>query len=186
VQLVTEIKLHRMLKHKHIVEFENFFEDKDNVYILMEMCHNKVGYQKFSEKKYILIEVLLVFQSMVELLKSRTRLSEEEVRYYMLQVLDAVQHMHNQRIIHRDLKLGNLFLNKDLEIKIGDFGLATKLKTDFERRRYGINILHSPGSCSLSPRTLCGTPNYIAPEILNRGDKGHSYEVDIWSIGVIL
>jgi len=46
VQLVTEIKLHRMLKHKHIVEFENFFEDKDNVYILMEMCHNKVGYQK--------------------------------------------------------------------------------------------------------------------------------------------
>jgi len=90
-------------------------------------------------------------QSMVELLKSRTRLSEEEVRYYMLQVLDAVQHMHNQRIIHRDLKLGNLFLNKDLEIKIGDFGLATKLKTDFERRRYEINILHSPGSLQSFP-----------------------------------
>jgi len=147
VQLVTEIKLHRMLKHKHIVEFENFFEDKDNVYILMEMCHNKVGYQK------IFWNTLMVpfTQSMVELLKSRTRLSEEEVRYYMLQVLDAVQHMHNQRIIHRDLKLGNLFLNKDLEIKIGDFGLATKLKTDFERRRYEINILHSPGSLQSFP-----------------------------------
>ncbi len=72
---------------------------------------------------------------MVELLKFRAKLSEEEVRYYMLQILSGVQHMHNQKVIHRDLKLGNLFLNKELEIKIGDFGLATKLKTKDERRR---------------------------------------------------
>ena len=55
-----------------------------------------------------------------------------------------------------------------MEIKLGDFGLATKLEYDGEKKR-----------------TVCGTPNYIAPEILD-GKIGHSYEVDIWSIGVIL
>jgi polo-like kinase 1 len=55
-----------------------------------------------------------------------------------------------------------------MEIKLGDFGLATKLDYDGERKK-----------------TICGTPNYIAPEILE-GKKGHSYEVDIWSFGVIM
>lgn len=55
-----------------------------------------------------------------------------------------------------------------MEVKIGDFGLATKLEFDGERKR-----------------TICGTPNYIAPEVLE-GKQGHSYEVDIWSIGVII
>jgi len=55
-----------------------------------------------------------------------------------------------------------------MEIKLGDFGLATKLDFDGERKR-----------------TICGTPNYIAPEVLE-GKNGHSYEVDIWSLGVII
>lgn len=55
-----------------------------------------------------------------------------------------------------------------MEIKLGDFGLATKLDFDGERKR-----------------TICGTPNYIAPEVLE-GKAGHSYEVDIWSLGVII
>ncbi|MGB1598348.1 MAG: protein kinase domain-containing protein, partial [Promethearchaeia archaeon] len=70
--------------------------------------------------------------------------------------------------IHRDLKLGNLFLDRGDEIKIGDFGLACKVQFDGERKR-----------------TLCGTPNYIAPEVLE-GKNGHSYEVDLWSIGVVM
>ena len=65
------------------------------------------------------------------------------------------------------LKLGNLFLNENMEIKLGDFGLAIRLEYDGERKK-----------------TICGTPNYIAPEILE--NKGHSYEVDIWSVGVIM
>jgi len=66
------------------------------------------------------------------------------------------------------LKLGNIFLNEKMEIKVGDFGLACKLEFDGEKRR-----------------TVCGTPNYIAPEILENKD-GHSYEVDVWSVGVIM
>ena len=76
--------------------------------------------------------------------------------------------MHSINIIHRDLKLGNLFLNEKMEVKVGDFGLATKLEFDGERKR-----------------TICGTPNYIAPEVLE-GKQGHSYEVDTWSLGVII
>jgi polo-like kinase 1 len=95
-------------------------------------------------------------------------LSESEVKYFMLQVLDGLEYLHSQKIIHRDLKLGNLFLNDKMEVKIGDFGLATKLEFDGERKR-----------------TICGTPNYIAPEVLE-GKQGHSYEVDIWSLGVII
>lgn len=66
------------------------------------------------------------------------------------------------------MKLGNLFLNDRMEIKLGDFGLATKLEFEGEKKK-----------------TICGTPNYIAPEILE-GKQGHSFEVDIWSLGVII
>ena len=78
-----------------------------------------------------------------------------------------IRYLHKNQVIHRDLKLGNMFLNNNLEIKIGDFGLATKLEFPGERKR-----------------TICGTPNYIAPEVLE--GKGHSYEVDVWSLGVIM
>ena len=54
-----------------------------------------------------------------------------------------------------------------MEIKLGDFGLATRLEYNEEKKK-----------------TICGTPNYIAPEILE--GKGHSYEVDVWSVGVIM
>ena len=83
-------------------------------------------------------------------------------------MISALKYLHDHRIIHRDLKLGNLFLNEKMEVKVGDFGLATKLDFDGERKR-----------------TVCGTPNYLAPEVLD-GKSGHSYEVDIWSLGVIL
>jgi polo-like kinase 1 len=83
-------------------------------------------------------------------------------------MLSGIRYLHKFRIIHRDLKLGNLFLSEKMEIKLGDFGLATKVEFEGERKR-----------------TICGTPNYIAPEILE-GKNGHSYEVDIWSLGVIM
>ena len=85
-----------------------------------------------------------------------------------MQIIASLKYLHAHRIIHRDLKLGNLFLNADMEVKLGDFGLAAKLDFDGERKR-----------------TICGTPNYIAPEVLE-GRSGHSYEVDIWSLGVII
>ncbi|XP_066990002.1 serine/threonine-protein kinase PLK1 [Macrobrachium rosenbergii] len=145
-KMAQEISIHRSLKHKHVVGFHGFFEDSDNVYIILELCRRR---------------------SLMELHKRRKAVTEPEARYFLKQILLGVKHLHDRQVIHRDLKLGNLFLNDEMELKIGDFGLATKVDYEGERKR-----------------TLCGTPNYIAPEILCK--KGHSYEVDVWSIGCIL
>jgi polo-like kinase 1 len=144
--LQSEIEILRSISHRHVVSLEDVFEDKESVYIIMELCPN---------------------QTMLELVKCKKRFIESDARRYMLQVLDAVRHMHQRNIIHRDLKLGNFFLGKNGEIKVGDFGFACKLKFDGERKT-----------------TRCGTPNYVAPEMLD--GKGHSFEVDVWSIGVVL
>ena len=88
-------------------------------------------------------------------------------------------------MIHRDLKLGNLFLNDDMEIKIGDFGLATRVGLDGERKRFAdMDFTQDSVLILLFHRTLCGTPNYIAPEVLCK--RGHSFEVDMWSMGCVL
>jgi serine/threonine protein kinase len=147
-KLLAEIKIHRSLNHKNIVKFERFFEDRNNVYILLEMCTN---------------------QTLMEMLKRRKRMTEAETQCLMWQLLCAVKYLHSNNVIHRDLKLGNLFLYEDMEIKVGDFGLAARLEHSNERKT-----------------TLCGTPNYIAPEILQNSKRGHSFQVDIWSMGVIM
>jgi len=145
-KMTQEIAIHRAVHHQHIVEFYSFFEDDQNVYIILELCRRR---------------------SLMEMHKRRKAITEPETRYFMRQIVLACQYLHDNKIIHRDLKLGNLFLNDDMELKIGDFGLATKVDFEGERKK-----------------TLCGTPNYIAPEVLNK--KGHSYEVDVWSLGCIL
>lgn len=145
-KMAQEISLHKTLNHPYIVKLFSYFEDKDFVYIILELCRRR---------------------SLMELHKRRKAITEPETRYFMKQILLGVKYLHDAKIIHRDLKLGNIFLNDNMEIKLGDFGLATKVDYDGERKR-----------------TLCGTPNYIAPEVLTK--KGHSYEVDIWSIGCIM
>jgi len=145
-KLLAEIKIHKSLHHENIVQYERVFEDKENVYIILEICPN---------------------QTLKELLKKRKRISELECVLYMTQIINALKHLHEKRIIHRDLKLGNLLLGKSFDIKVADFGLAAKIEHDGEKRR-----------------TICGTPNYIAPEVLDK-KQGHSYEVDVWSLGVI-
>eukprot|EP00088_Acartia_fossae_P047488 TRINITY_DN5148_c0_g1_i1.p1 TRINITY_DN5148_c0_g1~~TRINITY_DN5148_c0_g1_i1.p1 ORF type:complete len:588 (-),score=124.11 TRINITY_DN5148_c0_g1_i1:437-1945(-) len=141
-----EISIHKKVKHQYIVKLYSYFEDNSFVYVILELCRKK---------------------SLMELHKRRQAITEPETRYFMRQMLLGVQYLHDNNIIHRDLKLGNVFLNDDLEMKIGDFGLATMVEVKGEKKK-----------------TLCGTPNYIAPEVL--GKKGHSYEVDVWSLGCIL
>ncbi|KAL1746761.1 kinase-like domain-containing protein [Schizophyllum fasciatum] len=147
-KLYAEIKIHKSLSHPNIVKFQECFEDADNVYMTLELCHNG---------------------SLMDMLRRRRRFTEPEARYYMVQLIGACHYMHTHSVIHRDLKLGNLFLDAKMNIKVGDFGLAALIESPGERKK-----------------TICGTPNYIAPEVLFDTANGHSFEVDTWSIGVIM
>lgn len=72
----------------------------------------------------------------MELHRRRRIVSEPEARYFVHQIVLACDYLHKRHIIHRDLKLGNLFLNDEMEIKIGDFGLATTVDFEGERKKY--------------------------------------------------
>lgn len=111
-----------------MVEFYNNFEDEQNVYINLEVCENG---------------------SLNDLLRTRFRFKTPEVQSFLYGICQGLKYLHSRNIIHRDLKLGNILLNSQMEVKIGDFGLACRLEFNKEFKR-----------------TVCGTPNYIAPEIL--------------------
>jgi len=79
-------------------------------------------------------------QSLVHVLKSRSTLTAPEVRYYMRRLVSGLRYIHSQRVIHRDLKLGNMLLNEAMELKIADFGLATRVEYVGEKKMYVITI----------------------------------------------
>uniref|UniRef100_S4RYI2 Serine/threonine-protein kinase PLK n=1 Tax=Petromyzon marinus TaxID=7757 RepID=S4RYI2_PETMA len=112
---------------------------------------------------YIILE-LCNGQSLAHMLRSRKVLTETEVKYYLRQLISGLRYLHQCGVVHRDLKLGNFFVTDSMEVKIGDLGLATTLEPPEMRKR-----------------TVCGTPNYLAPEVLNK--RGHGPEADIWSLG---
>lgn len=120
---------------------------------------------------------------MLDLLRRRRRYCEPEARFYLVQLIGACEYMHSNSVIHRDLKLGNLMLDAGMNLQVGDFGLAALVKFPGERKKCVVPRARSEAD---RRRTICGTPNYIAPEILFDTTNGHSFEVDIWSIGVIL
>jgi len=94
-----------------------------------------------------------------------------EVRRYVIQTCGAIKYLHMRNVVHRDLKTGNLFLDHEMNVKVGDFGLAA--------------VVVGPHDAAMRRTTLCGTPSYIAPEVLEKSGKGHNEKVDIWAIGII-
>ena len=144
----NEIEIYKILgnkEKKNIINFKTHFTYKGKKYILFELCENK---------------------DFKRLIQKRKKLKEIEVKYYIFHLINTVKYLHENNIIHRDLKLENLFLNGKMELKIGDFGLAKKLRQNE------------------TIKGVAGTLSYMAPEILQ--DKEYSYEVDIWAIGVIM
>lgn len=140
------------MRQQNIVQFHRSFTFESCTYLILELCPNG---------------------SLMEMVKKRKGLTEAEVRFYTIQIAGAIKYMHGKGIIHRDLKMGNIFLDKQMNAKVGDFGLAALLVTG--------NDMHT-----IRRTTLCGTPNYIAPEILQKGKAGHDHMVDIWSLGIIM
>ncbi|KAL2533098.1 CBL-interacting serine/threonine-protein kinase 24 [Abeliophyllum distichum] len=118
-------------------------------------------------KVYIVMELVKGGQ-LFDKIVNRRGLSENESRHYFQQLIDAVSLCHSKGVYHRDLKPENLLLDSEGNLKVSDFGLSAL-------PQQGVELLH----------TTCGTPNYVAPEVLShRGYDGAA--ADVWSCGVIL
>lgn len=123
-----------------------------------------------SKSKIYMVLEYVTGGELFDKISSKGRLQEAEGRKLFQQLIDGVSYCHNKGVFHRDLKLENILLDSKGNIKISDFGLSA-LPQHFRDD----GLLH----------TTCGSPNYVAPEVLaNRGYDGATS--DIWSCGVIL
>lgn len=104
--------------------------------------------------------------SIFELLKPGPITDENVISYIMEEILNALNYLHNQGKIHRDLKSQNILVSKHGDIKLTDFGVSTQLSSNFSKRN-----------------TTVGTPYWMAPEVIVNNNGGHSYKADIWSLG---
>ncbi|XP_072701028.1 NUAK family SNF1-like kinase 2 [Ciconia boyciana] len=146
VHIRREIEIMSSLNHPHIIAVHEVFENSSKIVIVMEYASKGDLYDYISE---------------------RQRLTEQEARHFFRQVVSAVYYCHKNGIVHRDLKLENILLDANGNIKIADFGLSNVYQQD--------KLL----------QTYCGSPLYASPEIINgRPYKGP--EVDSWSLGVLL
>lgn len=148
-QLQREITIMRRLNHPHIVKLYEVLATKTKIYFVMECAQ---GGELFDR------------------LLNHGLFDEDHNRRCFHQLISAVRHCHSLGVFHRDLKLDNLLLDDDLNIKVSDFGLSATMD---QIRPDG--MLH----------TLCGTPAYLTPEMLAK--KGYDGEkVDVWQCGVVL
>ncbi|XP_055990497.1 serine/threonine-protein kinase PLK4 [Sorex fumeus] len=123
-------------------------------------------YNYFEDSNYVYLVLEMCHNGeMNRYLKNRGKpFSENEARLFMRQIIAGLLYLHSHGILHRDLTLSNLLLTRNMNVKIADFGLATQLRLPHEKHY-----------------TLCGTPNYISPEIATR--SAHGLESDVWSLG---
>ncbi|KAM8808163.1 serine/threonine-protein kinase PLK4 [Eudromia elegans] len=123
-------------------------------------------YNYFEDSNYVYLILEMCHNGeMSRYIKNRKKpFSEEEARHFLHQIITGMLYLHSHGILHRDLTLSNILLTNNMNVKIADFGLATQLKMPHEKHY-----------------TMCGTPNYISPEIATRSP--HGLESDVWSLG---
>lgn len=146
--------------------------------VMLRMCHRHVCQMRecfqTHDKVYIILE-LVEGGELFDKIKASKRFEEEVGRKYFQQLILGLNYCHKHGIAHRDLKPENLLLDKHGDIKLSDFGLSnTQKSTDSGRVEPNMML-----------KTVCGTPNYVAPEVLlEQGYNG--FKADMWSAGVIL
>ncbi|XP_026073343.1 serine/threonine-protein kinase Nek5 isoform X1 [Carassius auratus] len=144
-----EVTLLSKMKHPNIVAFYKSFYDRNNFYILMEYCDSGDLMKRIRMQR-------------------GKPFTEQQIVDWFVQICLGLKHIHDRKVLHRDIKAQNIFLTQGgLKVKLGDFGIAKMLNSTVELAR-----------------TCVGTPYYLSPEICE--NRPYNNKTDIWSLGCIL
>ena len=143
---LNEINIYKKLNHPNVIHMFEVLRSVNYLYIVMEYA---AGGDLYS------------------VLNTKGRLTEPEARHYFRQLIEGLEYTHAKGFAHRDLKLENILITENNDVKIGDFGLSNKL------------------TAGQLMETSCGSLRYAAPEIL-KGKRYSGELIDIWSCGIIL
>ncbi|XP_072479453.1 serine/threonine-protein kinase Nek1 isoform X11 [Notamacropus eugenii] len=143
-----EVEVLANMKHPNIVLYRESFEENGSLYIVMDYCEGGDLYKRINAQKGVLFP-------------------EDQIMDWFVQICLALKHVHDRKILHRDIKSQNIFLTKDGTIQLGDFGIARVLNSTIELAR-----------------TCIGTPYYLSPEICE--NKPYNNKSDIWALGCVL
>lgn len=149
-EALNEVHVLKAMRHPYIVTYRESFMDKRCLCIVMDYADGGDMYHKIAEQK-----------------KLGRGFSERQIIDWFVQICLALKHVHDRKILHRDLKTQNIFLTSKGEVKVGDFGIARVLQHTYD--------------CA---QTAIGTPYYLSPEICQ--EKPYNQKSDIWSLGCIL
>ncbi|GJN89439.1 hypothetical protein Rhopal_002425-T1 [Rhodotorula paludigena] len=142
--IMSEIDLLKNLHHPNIVQYRGYARTSTSLYIILEYCENG---------------------SLSAIIKKFGRIPESLVGLYTLQVLQGLQYLHDQGVIHRDIKGSNILATKEGNIKLADFGVAT--------------VAGGPADSA-----VVGSPYWMAPEVVDQ--TGATLSSDIWSLGALV
>ena len=143
----TERKILAKINHPFIVSLYFAFQDEKKLYLITEFMQGGELFYHLHRERFF---------------------SNERTQFYAAEIVLALDHLHKNNCIYRDLKPENVLLDKDGHIKLADFGLSKIMLEKNKAKAF----------------TLCGTPDYLAPEILE--DKGYDKTVDWWSLGALI
>ncbi|KAM5234753.1 serine/threonine-protein kinase Nek1 isoform 9-T10 [Hipposideros larvatus] len=143
-----EVAVLANMKHPNIVQYKESFEENGALYIVMDYCEGGDLFKRINAQKGTLFQ-------------------EDQILDWFVQICLALKHVHDRKILHRDIKSQNIFLTKDGTVQLGDFGIARVLNSTVELAR-----------------TCIGTPYYLSPEICE--NKPYNNKSDIWALGCVL
>ncbi|XP_032326657.1 serine/threonine-protein kinase Nek1 isoform X5 [Camelus ferus] len=143
-----EVAVLANMKHPNIVQYRESFEENGSLYIVMDYCEGGDLFRRINAQKGVLFQ-------------------EDQILDWFVQICLALKHVHDRKILHRDIKSQNIFLTKDGTIQLGDFGIARVLNSTVELAR-----------------TCIGTPYYLSPEICE--NKPYNNKSDVWALGCVL
>ena len=143
----SEIRINQQMHHPGVVGIYDILKDNFNYYIMMEFCPNGELFQLIVDKK---------------------RVSEEQSKVLIMQILETISYVHKMGVAHRDLKPENILIDKFGRLKVSDFGLS--------------RFVDQFGNVT----TPCGSPCYASPECVEGNGPYNGFTNDVWSIGVIV